>query len=316
MGTIRFDEYLKLENKYNLVVGIGQFDGLHVAHRQIISIIEDISRNKGYKSAIITFDPHPDYILGKKDINSSVLSLDEKAIELEKLGIDYLIVINFNKEFSTISANDYVKDYLLKINVKEVVVGSDFIFGYRGLGKGSMIEEYSNNLIKVHLIPEMKYENEKIGTEKIRTLLKTGKVSEINNLLGRNFMISGIVVRGKQVGRKIGYPTINLLIREDFVEIKKGVYAVVVHYNNKVYKGIGNVGNNPSFNYKEKINLEVHIFDFNENLYDQLVSVELIEFIREEVKFKNVEDFIEQLKIDIDKTKVILNNYFINAVEK
>ena len=149
----------------------------------------------------------------------------------------------------------------------------------------SVKPEYSNHLIKVNVIPEMKYENEKIGTEKIKELLKQGDISKINKLLGRNFMISGIVVRGRQIGRKVGFPTINLVVREDFVEIKKGVYAVRVYHMNKQYNGIANVGNNPSFNYKERVNLEVHIFDFNEDLYDQLVSVELIDFIREEVKF-------------------------------
>lgn len=312
MAIIKFEDYIKLNKKEELVVGIGQFDGLHIAHRQIISVIEEIGKNKNFKTAIITFDPHPDFVLGKKEKISNVMTLEEKANELELLGIDYLIIINFDINFSKVCAEDYVKEYLLKLNVKEVVVGSDFIFGSKGLGKGYMISEYSNHLIKVNVIPEMKYENEKIGTEKIKELLKQGDISKINKLLGRNFMISGIVVRGRQIGRKVGFPTINLVVREDFVEIKKGVYAVRVYHMNKQYNGIANVGNNPSFNYKERVNLEVHIFDFNEDLYDQLVSVELIDFIREEVKFSSVDDFKEQLKQDIEKTLVILNK----SVEK
>ena len=306
MEILEFTEYVKRQYEHNLVIAIGQFDGLHIAHKELVKITLESAKINNYKTAIMTFDPHPDYVLGKEEKNLRVMTIEEKAAMLENLGIDFLIIIKFDKEVSSLSPRQFIIDYLFTINVKEVVVGSDFVFGKNGSGTGEMIFELSGQTIKGVVVPEMKVDNEKIGTCKLKKLLKNGEVNEIKKWLGRNFSIIGIVEEGRKIGREIGFPTVNLSLREDFVDIKKGVYAVHVYYQCKKYYGISNVGNNPSFNFKNNVSLETFIFDFNENIYGKFVTIEFVDFIREEIKFSSREELISQINSDIKKAKEIL----------
>lgn len=306
MEILEFTEYVKRQYEHNLVIAIGQFDGLHIAHKELVKITLESAKINNYKTAIMTFDPHPDYVLGKEEKNLRVMTIEEKAAMLENLGIDFLIIIKFDKEVSSLSPKQFIIDYLFTINVKEVVVGSDFVFGKNGSGTGEMIFELSGQTIKGVVVPEMKVDNEKIGTCKLKKLLKNGEVNEIKKWLGRNFSIIGIVEEGRKIGREIGFPTVNLSLREDFVDIKKGVYAVHVYYQCKKYYGISNVGNNPSFNFKNNVSLETFIFDFNENIYGKLITIEFVDFIREEIKFSSREELISQINSDIKKAREIL----------
>ena len=306
MEILEFTEYVNRQYEHNLVIAIGQFDGLHIAHKELVKITLESAKINNYKTAIMTFDPHPDYVLGKEEKNLRVMTIEEKAAMLENLGIDFLIIIKFDKEVSSLSPRQFIIDYLFTINVKEVVVGSDFVFGKNGSGTGEMIFELSGQTIKGVVVPEMKVDNEKIGTCKLKKLLKNGEVNEIKKWLGRNFSIIGIVEEGRKIGREIGFPTVNLSLREDFVDIKKGVYAVHVYYQCKKYYGISNVGNNPSFNFKNNVSLETFIFDFNENIYGKLVTIEFVDFIREEIKFSSREELISQINSDIKKAREIL----------
>lgn len=306
MEILEFTEYVKRQYEHNLVIAIGQFDGLHIAHKELVKITLESAKINNYKTAIMTFDPHPDYVLGKEEKNLRVMTIEEKAAMLENLGIDFLIIIKFDKKVSSLSPRQFIIDYLFTINVKEVVVGSDFVFGKNGSGTGEMIFELSGQTIKGVVVPEMKVDNEKIGTCKLKKLLRNGEVNEIKKWLGRNFSIIGIVEEGRKIGREIGFPTINLSLREDFVDIKKGVYAVHVYYQCKKYYGISNVGNNPSFNFKNNVSLETFIFDFNENIYGKLVTIEFVDFIREETKFSSREELISQINSDIKKAREIL----------
>lgn len=306
MEILEFNEYVKRQYEHNLVIAIGQFDGLHIAHKELVKITLESAKINNYKTAIMTFDPHPDYVLGKEEKNLRMMTIEEKAAMLENLGIDFLIIIKFDKEVSSLSPRQFIIDYLFTINVKEVVVGSDFVFGKNGSGTGEMIFELSGQTIKGVVVPEMKVDNEKIGTCKLKKLLKNGEVNEIKKWLGRNFSIIGIVEEGRKIGREIGFPTVNLSLREDFVDIKKGVYAVHVYYQCKKYYGISNVGNNPSFNFKNNVSLETFIFDFNENIYGKLITIEFVDFIREEIKFSSREELILQINSDIKKAREIL----------
>ena len=308
MEILEFTEYLNRHYNHSLVIAIGQFDGLHIAHKELVRLTLESAKLNNYKSAIITFDPHPDYVLGKEDKNLRVMTIEEKAKMLENLGIDFLIIIKFDKSVYSLTPKQFIVDYLFTINVKEVVVGSDFIFGKNGSGTGEMIYELSGRTIKGVIVPEMKVENEKIGTCKLKKLLKNGEVKEIKKWLGRNFSIMGIVEEGNKIGRQMGFPTVNLSLREDFVDIRKGVYAVNVYYNCRKYLGISNVGNNPSFNFKNRLSLETYIFDFNEDIYGKLVTIEFVDFIREEHKFSSREELVSQIKIDIEIAKKILGN--------
>lgn len=306
MEILEFTEYVNRQYEHNLVIAIGQFDGLHIAHKELVKITLESAKINNYKTAIMTFDPHPDYVLGKEEKNLRVMTIEEKAAMLENLGIDFLIIIKFDKKVSSLTPKQFIIDYLFTINVKEVVVGSDFVFGKNGSGTGEMIFELSGQTIKGVVVPEMKVENEKIGTCKLKKLLRNGEVNEIKKWLGRNFSIIGIVEEGRKIGREIGFPTVNLSLREDFVDIKKGVYAVHVYYQCKKYYGISNVGNNPSFNFKNNVSLETFIFDFNENIYGKLITIEFVDFIREEIKFSSREELISQINSDIKKAREIL----------
>ena len=294
-------ELIKLDLNNNLlpkhiVACIGEFDGVHIWHQKLIEEVILISKQKHLSTAIVTFDPHPDFVLNKSNDFAYITPLDEKIKFIEnKYNIDYLIVINFSNELSQLNYDQFYELFLS--NIDTIVVGYDFKFGYKGLGNVSNLKQLHENVI---VIDEIKYNNEKIGSRKILNLLSDGDIITANKLLGRLYKLSGIVSKGSQIGNKIGYPTANIEINENYTLLKKGVYAVRIKYNNKYYLGICNYGYNPSFNKIVKARLEVHIFDFNKDIYGELLEVEFIENIREEIKFPSIDDFLKQLKKDCD----------------
>lgn len=291
-----------------LVATIGQFDGLHLAHITLISKTVEISKQKNLKSAIITFDPHPDFILKKDLTKTYVTPLRDKIELLNKTGLDYMILIEFNSEVASISPVNFINDYLLSNCVKEVVVGFDFAFGKFGSGKAHNIEELSNNQIKTHIVEEIKHNNQKIGTSLIKMLLNVGNVEEVNELLGRNYKIAGKVIRGNQIGRTLNLPTANFEVDEQFANICPGVYVVKIFIKDEVYYGFANLGVNPSFNRSSKMIFETHIFDFDKDIYNQIVEVEFLSFIRKEIKFESVDEFLKQITIDKEVARKFCNN--------
>lgn len=307
MELIYFDEYLK-KYDYPLVVTIGSFDGIHLGHQELIKETVKFSLEKKYKSAVLTFDPHPLTIINK--INRlNILTLSDKFKLIEKFDVDFLIVIKFDEQFSKISKNDFVTKYLLKLNTKDVVVGDDFKFGYKGEGKAVEITELSNNLITTKIIEIVKIDNEKIGSTKIIKLLNNGNIEQVNNLLGYNYNFIGNVIKGKQIGRKIGFPTAN--INNDDVKrmLKTGVYGVNVYFNNKSFLGMMNIGHNPTCNFTDNLSIEINLFDVDINLYDQTLKIEVFCFIRDELKFNNVDELIAQL--EKDKKNIINKNLIL-----
>ena len=305
--TLELDSLSRV--KENLVVTIGQFDGLHIAHVSLISKTIEIAKSKGLKSGLITFDPHPDFVLKKDLSNTYVTPFQEKLKLINELGLDYLIVIKFNLEIASMEPSDFVNNILLANNVKEVVVGFDFRFGKKGSGLARDITSLSKNLIKTHIIEEIKYHNEKIGTTLVRNLLKLGKTNEVYQLLGRFYKFTGEVVRGNQVGRTIDLPTANFKVDKDFAKILPGVYAVRVTVDEKQYLGIANLGFNPSFNQSESMSFETHIFDFSDDIYGKHIDVELVEYLRGEVKFDTKEAFLDQISKDKESAKNISEKF-------
>ncbi len=286
----------------NLSAAIGQFDGLHIAHLELIKKAKLISKKRGLKSAIITFDPHPDFVLKKQVDETYITPIDEKIKLIESFDVDYLIIINFTKEVASTEPVDFVKYYLLNIGVKEVVCGFDFSFGKFGKGKGSAITEYANGLINTTIIDEIRFDNKKIGSTLIRELLNNGDVLKVKEIMGRFYSVTAKVVKGSQVGKKVGVPTANLEINNDFVDVKSGVYSVLVHYDKQKYLGVCNIGHNPTFNYQANKRIEVHILDFDKDIYEDELIVEFLEYLREESKFSSIEEFQNQIKKDIVNT--------------
>ena len=302
MEIIDFEKYQKIA-KDDLVVAIGQFDGFHVAHQVLLDKVLEIGHKNNYLTGIITFNPHPDYVLKKTNECTYLITIMDKAKILAHLGFDYMIIVNFNEKVASTLPQDFVNDYLLSIHVKEVVVGYDFCFGYKGLGRAGMITSLSNNQIKTTIIDEIKYQDEKLGTTLIKKLLASGKVDLVTKVLGRPYCIEGKVVSGRQIGRTINLPTANIQFSNSFVQVKTGVYGVIVEHNGHKYLGLANFGNNPSFNYHLNPVLEVHLLNFSGDLYGEYLKVYFIEYIRDEITFDSKEKFINQ--IDIDKAKII-----------
>lgn len=301
---LEFENYKK--NNIPVVATIGQFDGLHVAHLSLINNTIDIAKNKNIKSAIFTFDPHPDFVLKKDLTNTYVTPINEKIKLLANLGLDFMFIIKFDLDIAGIESIDFVNNILVNNNVKEVVVGFDFCFGKYGKGKANEITKLSNGLIKTTIIEEIKYNEEKIGTTLVKQYLKLGKVDEVYKLLGRFYKIKGTVVEGNKVGRTLNLPTANLKVDKQFANIKPGVYAVRVLIENKQYYGFANLGYNPSFNESIDMVFETHIFDYSDNLYGSTLEIELLSFIREEIKFKSKEEFLNQINIDKEKVQKYL----------
>lgn len=286
-----------------MAVCLGQFDGLHVAHYQLLLETKRIAKEQHLKSGIVTFDPHPDFVLKKQVDDNYITPLNEKIEVLSELGLDYMIIINFNLTVASLEPKEFVTNYLCKIGVKAAVVGFDFTYGKYGSGKAQSITSDSNNRIQTTIIDEIRYKDQKIGSSMIRKLLAEGLVEQVKSMLGRYYQVEAEVVRGNQIGHTIGIPTANLNVDKAFVGVKPGVYAVRVSYLNKIYLGVCNLGHNPSFNYQNKMTLEVHIIDFNEQIYGKTLKVEFLKYLRSETKFPSVLDFQKQIKKDIETTK-------------
>lgn len=293
-----------------LVATIGQFDGIHIAHQILIEKVCELSEEKELKSAVITFDPHPDLVL-KKDANAtSIMTLDEKAALIASMGIDYLIVVEFNQNVANMTDSEFVNQFLIKLNVKEIVVGFDFCFGKNGIGKAETISKLANGKINTTIIDNKTYQNEKIGTAMIKKMLLQGNVSLANKLLGRYYKISGEVKKGNQVGSTINFPTANIEIGENDTKIKLGVYASRILIDGNYYYGFSNYGNNPSFNKRDHFILETNIFNFDGNLYGKYITIELIDFIRDERCFNSKDEFLAQIAKDKEVAMAICQKEF------
>lgn len=308
MELIWFDDYKKVTNKSKLVAAIGEFDGIHIAHQKLIDETINIAKAKNYKSAIICFEPHPLKVLKPELHTGNITTLEEKKKYLNRYDLDYLIVIKFDLEFSKKEPITFINDYLLEINVCSVVVGFDFTFGINLTGKAKDINSLSNNKIDVKIIDEIKYDNKKIGSSTIRNLLSTGEIEKANALLGHPFTIDGLVEHGTGIGSTIDLPTANISCNEDSLNLEHGVYAVKVLVDDLAYIGMLNIGHNPTFNYQSSLRYEIHILNYNGDLYSKNITIELHKFIRKEIKFSSIDQFNEQIK----KDKVNIENYFKN----
>lgn len=282
------------------LVTIGTFDGVHIGHQKIIEKLVSEAKASNKKSVLLTFFPHPRMVLQKDVTIKLINTIDERAAYLDKLGLDYLIIHPFSKEFSRLTALDFVRDVLVnQLNTSKLIIGYDHHFGKNREGNIEQLTEYSHLYdFTVEEIPAQDIDEVSVSSTKIRKALTNGQLKTANNYLGYNFSLTGKVVNGKQLGGKIGFPTANINIAEEYKLIPKtGVYVVKSTIDGVTFFGMMNIGNRPTVDGKNQT-IEVHFFDFNKDLYNQQLTIELLYFLRDEQKFNSVPALTAQLKID------------------
>lgn len=298
MEVIRYQKDFKLN--IPTVVTIGAYDGVHLGHQEILKNLVKTAKNEGKKSVVVTFFPHPRMVLEKNSSIKLLNTLDEKIALLKILGIDLLYIIPFNHEFANLSANDFISEILVKqLNTKSLYIGFDHLFGKYRAGNFNLLKEkgkiydFTVNEIKALSILEIK-----ISSTKIRKSLIEGAILKANQFLGYNYFLSGMVIKGKNIGEKISFPTANIKVNELFKLIpKNGVYVVKSIIDAKTVYGMMNIGNRPTINGKNQT-LEVHFFNFNQYIYDTLIKVEFLTRLRDEQKFDSLDSLKNQLIID------------------
>lgn len=283
--------------KDRLSVALGYFDGLHTGHQLVIKEAIEYGKSRGLKSAVMTFSPNPNVILKKLTCERLITPQTEKIRLLKQLGVDYLIILTFNEDLASLGATDFINRYLIEMNVAHVSTGFDFRFGKKGEGCVELLQKYSDQF-SLNITAKKAIENEKIGSTQIKSYLAVGDIKKANEMLGRPYMIAGTVVSGQQKGRQIGFPTANVGLNEPYIIPKNGVYVVKAIIGEQMYPAMCNIGHNPTFNFMDHLSIEVHILDFNQDIYGQEIKVEFYERIREEERFASIEALMTQLESD------------------
>ena len=289
----------------NAIILIGNFDGLHIGHQKLFKQAQKYKKSKRSKLGVVTFDPIPKMFFNKKLRNYRISNFNQKIQYLKKYNVDFIINKKFNKKFSKVKSYNFIKNILSKkLKVKYIFVSNNFRFGNKREGDVNLLKNLSNKY-KYEIINPTPLKDKKkiVSSTLIRNLLKSGKLDIVNQYLNRFWSVEGAVQRGRQLGKKIGFPTCNIDL-SDYIIAKPGVYAVSVniHGNKKNLNGIANLGYRPTFNQK-KILLEVNIFNFTKNLYNKKLTVEFKKFIRSEKKFKGVDHLRKQIKMDLKLAK-------------
>ena len=289
------------------IILIGNFDGLHLGHQKLFSLANNFKKKYSLKLGVLNFDPMPKMYFNNDIKNYRISNQNQKINLFKKLNVDFVITKRFDKKFSKTKSIDFIEKILKKkLNAKFIFVSNNFRFGNKREGDVKQLIKFENKFnYKIVKPKPLLVKNKIVSSSLIRNYLQKGKLNEVNKLLNRNWSLEGKVQKGKQLGKKIGFPTANIDIG-DYVLACPGVYAVKVKISKslKSIKGIANLGYRPTFDEK-KILLEVHLFNFSGNIYNKDLTVEFLRFIRKEKKFKNVNQLIKQIKIDLIKAKKI-----------
>ncbi|MDB9760507.1 bifunctional riboflavin kinase/FAD synthetase [Pelagibacteraceae bacterium] len=287
----------------NSAVAIGNFDGLHIGHQKVINESRKKAKKKKLKFGLITFEPIPTMFFNKSIKSHRINSLSQKIYFLKKNKLDFLIIINFNKTFSNLNAEEFIRKILFKrLRSKYIFVSKNFKFGRKRAGDTKTLIKFEKKYLykTIVTVPQQK-KGKIVSSSLIRKSINKGRVEKVKKLLGRPWCLEGKVIKGAQRGRKIGFPTCNIKLNS-YTQPKLGVYSVWVQINNLKKRGIANIGYRPTFNGKSLL-LEVHILGVKRNLYKKILKISFIKFIRAEKKFKNINQLKTQIKKDIVKAK-------------
>lgn len=292
----------KQENIFNTAIALGNFDGIHIGHQNLIKTMISRAEDLGLKSSVLLFKNHTRRIINK-DAPHKITSIEQKMKIIESLGVEIIYILDFNEDLMKLTPEDFIKKILIeKTNSKLIVVGFDYRFGYKASGDANYLIKLSEELdFKVNVLGPVKDKGVIISSSNIRHLIRAGEVEKVKQILGREYSIIGQVIKGANRGHILGFPTANIKA-EDYVMPKTGVYKTITIVDNKEYISATNIGYNPTFENKE-LKFENHILDFGQNIYGKNIEVKFIAFIRDDIRFDNKEQLIEQMKMDIKKIR-------------
>ena len=294
------------DNKLETVVTIGNFDGIHIGHKKLITTTKKYAIEEVLKSVVITFSPHPLEIIKNTSPFFYIFSEEEKDIEMKKEHIDYFIKYPFTKEFSNIEPQDFVDMLIENLNCKILIVGEDYCFGKNRSGNVDILKKIGEEKgIKVIKIPNIIIDGERVSSSIIRDCLLNRNIKKANLLLNKPYYVFGKVVEGNKLGRTIGFPTANIIPPKNKLLPPDGVYITKTRYGNKVYDSITNIGKNPTVNNVDRT-IETYIFDFNENIYNKDIEVDFYDWVRSVKKFSGIDELKGQIAKDIN----VANNFF------
>lgn len=290
------------EDKIDLT--IGNFDGVHLGHREFLARIRSNTKIKKSKFVVVTFVPHPVQVL--KGHSAFLLNTYAERRELlAQCGVDYLLEIDFTRDFSSLTPEEFFNRYIFQFNgIETIYLGHDFLFGANKAGDFNVAKKLcENKKVELVLQEEFKFDGLSISSSTVRSHIAAGDMEKVNLLLGRDYFISGRVIKGQGRGRQIGYPTANLDYDKELILPAKGVYITQTRFKDMVYNSITNIGINPTFNMGEIVNVETNLFDFDRDIYGEEMSVVFLKKLRDEKKFVSVNDLIAQINQDVQKAK-------------
>lgn len=288
---------------------IGNFDGVHLGHRELLKKIKAECLQKKLSFVVVTFIPHPYKILNPEKERFLISSYEQRRFLLASLGVDYLVEIGFTRDFSTQNPEEFLKEYLLNYpHLKKIYLGYDFAFGANKQGGFDLVRKLCDPIyVEVEIQPKFEVDGKVVSSSLVREKLSLGKMDEVSKLLVRPFHLEGVVVKGEGRGKKIGFPTANIQISPDLIVPGKGVYVTRTLYKRMVYNSVTNVGHNPTFKDTEQIHIETNLFDFENDIYGEKLEIEFLQKVRDERKFPTVNDLISQIKQDVEFAKSYLS---------
>lgn len=310
-----YREFSDLKNNVkNSIVIIGNFDGVHLGHQAVINYAKSLKKESNDKILLFTFYPHPLKVLRPDNAPKNILSFRSKVLKMKKIGIDIILAQRFNKDFSKISASDFIKIILSQgLKARHIIVGDDFHFGHKREGNITYLKskEHQNNF-KVHIIEESSLDNVRYSSSLIREMIEKGKMLEAKKVLGYFHEVEGKVVKGEQMGRKLGFPTANIHYVNTIIP-KNGIYAGWVKFQNKIYMSAISTGYRPQFKGKKRF-LEAYILNFSGDIYGTRIKVSLVKKIRDEEVFSDIDKLKNQMSLDCKEAIKVLEKYKINIL--
>ncbi|GAA5138706.1 bifunctional riboflavin kinase/FAD synthetase [Thalassotalea piscium] len=311
MQLVRGIHNIELKTQFSrqgCVLTIGNFDGVHLGHGRVINALVAKAKARGVPSAVMVFEPQPQELFSPNTAPARLTRLRDKYVLLKRLGVDYLICVNFNRKFSNLSATEFVEHLLVnKLNIKHLIIGDDFHFGKNRKGDFSMLLAAGKRFnFTVSDTASFKLENCRISSTEIRKALVEGNLADAEKMLGRPYAIIGRVFHGDKRGRELGFPTANILLKRRVSPVS-GVYVVKVHTQYGAFDGVANIGQRPTI-LGVRQQLEVHIFDFEQIIYGQIIEVELLYKLREEIRFASLTELTAQIAIDCNNARKVISD--------